>query len=181
MKMHNECYKKTNKQTTIKKIKMATLEQYIKLGVLLSMGPWTTGQIASPWSQPCSQPCHFYHYCCSFAWCVRLCTPVDCSSPSFPVLHHLLELAQTHVCWVMMPSKHLILCHPLLLLSSIFSSIRVFSKESVLCIRWPMYWSFRLSISPSNEYSGLISLEPETNVYGEAEITFDVKRRTGKW
>ena len=56
-----------------------------------------------------------------------------------------------------MPSNHLILCHPLLLLCSIFPSIRVFSSESVLCIRWPKYWSFNFSISPSNEYSGLIS------------------------
>ena len=56
-----------------------------------------------------------------------------------------------------MPSHHLILCRPLLLLPSIFSSIRVFSTESVLCIRWPKYWSFSFSISPSNEYSGLIS------------------------
>ena len=56
-----------------------------------------------------------------------------------------------------MPSNHLILCHPLLLLPSIFPSIRVFSNESVLCIRWPKYWSFNFSISPSNEYSGLIS------------------------
>ena len=56
-----------------------------------------------------------------------------------------------------MPSNHLILCHPLLLLPSIFSSIRVFSEESVLHIRWPKYWSFSFSISPSNEYSGLIS------------------------
>ena len=56
-----------------------------------------------------------------------------------------------------MPSNHLILCHPLLLLPSIFPSIRVFSNESVLHIRWPKYWSFSFSISPSNEYSGLIS------------------------
>ena len=59
---------------------------------------------------------------------------------------------------LVMPSNHLILFHPLLLLLSIFTSIRVFSKESVLCIRWPKYWSFSFSISPSNEYSGLISL-----------------------
>ena len=56
-----------------------------------------------------------------------------------------------------MPSNHLILCHPLLLLHSLLPSIRVFSNESVLCIRWPKYWSFSFSISPSNEYSGLIS------------------------
>ena len=56
-----------------------------------------------------------------------------------------------------MPSNHLILCHPLLLLLSVFPSIRVFSNKSVLCIRWPKYWSFSFSISPSNEHSGLIS------------------------
>ena len=56
-----------------------------------------------------------------------------------------------------MPSNHLILCHPLLLQPSIFPSIRAFSNESVPCIRWPKYWSFSFSISPSNEYSGLIS------------------------
>ena len=60
-----------------------------------------------------------------------------------------------------MPSNHLILCRPLLLLLSIFPSIRVFSNESVLCIRWPKYWSFSFSISPSNEYSGLISLRTD--------------------
>ena len=56
-----------------------------------------------------------------------------------------------------MPSNHLIVCHPLLLPPSVFPSIRVFSNESVLCIRWPNYWSFSFNISPSNEYSGLIS------------------------
>ena len=58
-----------------------------------------------------------------------------------------------------MPSNHLIFCHPLLLLPSIFPSIRVFSNKSVLCIRWPKYWSFSFNISPSNEYSGLISFK----------------------
>ena len=58
---------------------------------------------------------------------------------------------------LVMPSNHLILCHPLLLLPSVFPRIRIFSHESVLCIRWPKYWSFSFSISPSNEYSGLIS------------------------
>ena len=65
----------------------------------------------------------------------------------------LLKLMSTEL---VMPSNHIILCHPLLLLLSIFPSIRVFSRESVLCIRWPKYWSFSFSISPSNEYSGLI-------------------------
>ena len=68
----------------------------------------------------------------------------------------LLEFTQTHVHWVR-DAIHLILCHPLLLPPSIFPSIRVFSNESVLCITWPKYWSFNFSISPSNEYSGLIS------------------------
>ena len=65
--------------------------------------------------------------------------------------------AQTHVHQVGDAVQHLILCRPLLLLSSIFPSIRIFSNESVLCIRWPNYWSFGFSLSPSNEYSGLIS------------------------
>ena len=82
---------------------------------------------------------------------------MDCSTPGIPVLHQLLELAQTHVHQVGDAIKHLILCCPLLLLPSIFPSIRLFSNESVLCIRWPKYWSFSFSISPSNECSGLIS------------------------
>ena len=73
-----------------------------------------------------------------------------------PVHHQLLELAQTHVRQVSDPYNHLILCHPLLL-PSVFPSIRVFSSESVLCIRCPNYLSFSFSISPSSEYSGLIS------------------------
>ena len=88
---------------------------------------------------------------------------MDCSIPVFTVHHQLLELPQTHVQRVgsemasVMPSNHLILCHPLLLLLSIFPSLGIFSNESVLCIRWPKYWSFSFSISPSNEYSALIS------------------------
>ena len=77
--------------------------------------------------------------------------------PGFPVHHQLPELAQTHVHPVGDPSSHLILCHPLRLLLSIFPSIRIFSNKSVLRIRWPNYWSFSFSISPSHEYSGLIS------------------------
>ena len=76
---------------------------------------------------------------------------LPCPSPKLP------ELAQTHSIESVMPSNHLILCHPLLLLPSIFPSIRVFSSESVLHIRWPEYWSFNFITSPSNEYSGLIS------------------------
>ena len=80
---------------------------------------------------------------------------MDCSMPGFPILHHLPELAQTHVHELVMPLNHLILCCPLLLLRSIFPSIRVFSREQALRISWPKYWSFSFSISPSNEYSGL--------------------------
>ena len=87
--------------------------------------------------------------------CPTLCDPMDYSTPAFPLHHQLPELTQTHVHRVMMPSNHLILCRPLLFLPSIIPSIRVLSKESVLHIRWPMYWSF--SFSPSNEYSGLTS------------------------
>ena len=76
------------------------------------------------------------------------------ASPSFTISWSLLKLMSIET---VMPSNHLILCHPLLFLPSIFPSIKVFSDESVLCIRWPKYWSFSFSISSSNEYSGLIS------------------------
>ena len=91
--------------------------------------------------------------------CPTLWDPMDCSIPGLPVYHQLPEFTQIHVHWisVYMPSSHLILCCPLLQ-PSIFPSIRVFSNESVLHIRWPKYWSFSFSISPSNKYSGLISL-----------------------
>ena len=89
--------------------------------------------------------------------CLTLCDPMDCSMPGFPVHHQLPELAQTHAHQVGGSSNHLILCHPLLLLPSIFPSIRVFSSESVLHIRWPKCWNFSFNISPSNEYSRLIS------------------------
>ena len=89
--------------------------------------------------------------------CPTLCDSMDWSMPGFPVHHQLLELAQTHVHRLGMPSNHLILCCPLLLLPSILPSTRVFSKESVFHIRLPKYWNFSFSISPSNEYSRLIS------------------------
>ena len=82
---------------------------------------------------------------------------MDCSTPGFPVHHQLPEPVQTHVHQLVTPSNYLILCCPLLLPPSVLPSIRVFSSESVLNIRWPKYWSFTMSISPSNEYSGLIS------------------------
>ena len=79
---------------------------------------------------------------------------MDCSTAGLPVQHHLLKLMSIEL---VMPFSHLILCLPLLLPPSIFPSIRVFSNQSVLCIRWPKYWSFSFSISPFSEYSGLIS------------------------
>ena len=89
------------------------------------------------------------------------CSPMNRSTPGLPVHYQLPEFTQTHVHWVSgwwLLSNHLILCLPLLLLPSIFSSIRVFSNESALHIRWPKYWSFSINISPATEYSGLISL-----------------------
>ena len=88
--------------------------------------------------------------------CPAVCDPMDCSTPGLPVHHQLPEFTQLMSIDSVMSSNHLILCRPLLLLSSIFPSVRVFSSESVLRIRWPKYWSFSFSISPSNEYSGLI-------------------------
>ena len=82
---------------------------------------------------------------------------MNCSMSGFPVLHYLQSLPKLIRIEPMMPSNHLILCHPFPLLPSIFPSIRVFSNETTLCIRWPKYWSFSFSISPSNEYPGLIS------------------------
>ena len=86
-----------------------------------------------------------------------ICNAMDCSMLGFPVHHQFPKLAQTMSIGSMMPSNHLIICHPLFLLLSIFFSIRVFINESVLLIRWPKYWSFSFSINPSNEYSGLTS------------------------
>ena len=83
------------------------------------------------------------------------------STTSLPVYHQFPESTQTHVVESVMPSNHLFLCCPLLLLPSIFPSIRVFSNESALRIRWPKYCSFSLSISPSNEHPGLISFRTD--------------------
>ena len=95
--------------------------------------------------------------------CPTLCDSMNRSTPDFPVHHKLPEFTQIHVHQVgdaiqlVMPSSHLILCRPLLLLHPIPPSIRVFSNESALHMRWPKYWSFSFSISPSNEHPGLIS------------------------
>ena len=92
--------------------------------------------------------------------CPILCDPVNCSTPGFPV-HHQLPCPTPILLKLMsiesvMPSNHITFSHPLLLPPSIFPSIRVFSSESVLHIRWPKYWSLNFNISPSSEYSGLI-------------------------
>ena len=108
-------------------------------------------QMANKYMKRCSQRSLFSSVAQS---CPTLCDPLDCrrqASLSITNSQSLLKLM----------SIHLILCHPLLLLPSIFPSITVFSNESVLRIRWPKYWSFSFSISPSNEYSGLISFRME--------------------
>ena len=84
---------------------------------------------------------------------------MDRSTPGLPVYHQFLEFTQLMPIELVIPSNHLILCRPLLLLPSIFPRIKVFSNESVLCIRWLKYGSFTFSISPSNQYSGLISFK----------------------
>ena len=85
---------------------------------------------------------------------------MDCNTPGSPVLHYLLEVVQTQSVTTesVMLFNHLIHCHPLLLLPSIFPSIRVFSSELALRIRWPEYWSFSFSISPPSEYSSITRL-----------------------
>ena len=109
----------------------------------------------------------YYHVCktdccCSVSQsCPILCDPMDCSILGFPVLHCLPEFAQTRVHWVEDAIQSSLLCHPLLLPPSIFLSIRGFSSELALCIRKPKYWSVSFSISPSNEYSALISFRTD--------------------
>ena len=88
---------------------------------------------------------------------VRLCDPMNCSMPGLLSITNFWSLLKLMSIESVMPSNHLILCHPLLLTPSILPSVRVFSNESVLHNRWPKYWSFSFSISPSNEHPGLIS------------------------
>ena len=106
-----------------------------------------------------SQGVEFCSFCCCSVTksCPTLCEPMNCSTPDFPVLHYPLKFAQVHVHWVsdtIQPSHPLLPPSPL---PSIFPSMRVFSNELDLCIRWLKYWSFSFRISPFNEYSGLIS------------------------
>ena len=105
--------------------------------------------------------CHFLLQSVQFSsvtqLCLTLCNPMKGSTPGLPVHHQLPEFTQTHAIESVMPSSHLILCRPLLLLPPIPPSIRVFSNESTLHMRWPKYWSSSFSISPSNEHPGLNS------------------------
>ena len=89
--------------------------------------------------------------------CPTLCDPMDCSMPGFPAITNSQSLLKLMSIESVMPSNHLIICHPILLPPSVFPTIRVSSNESALRIRWPKYWSFSFSIRPSNEYLGLIS------------------------
>ena len=89
--------------------------------------------------------------------CLTLCDSIDHSTPGLTIHQQIPESTKPMCIGSVMPSNHLILCQPLFLSPSIFPSIRVFSNESVLPIKWPKYWSFSFSISPSHEYSGLIS------------------------
>ena len=110
------------------------------------------------------------HYLVQFSsvpqLCLTLCDPMDCSTPGFPIHHQTSPSSSRSLPKLVsiesaMPSNHLILYHPLLLPPSIFPNIRVFSNESALRIRWPKYWSFSFNISPSNEYSGMISFRKD--------------------
>ena len=100
--------------------------------------------------------CHSVQFSSVAQSCPTLCDPMNCKTPGLPVHHQLPEFTQTHVHESVMPSSHLILCRPLLLLPPIPPSIRVFSNEAALLMRLPKYWSFSFSISPSNEHPGLI-------------------------
>ena len=93
--------------------------------------------------------------------CLTLCDPMNCSTPGLPVITNSRGSLKLMPIESVMPSSHLILCRPLLLLTPIPPSIRVFSNESTLSVRWPKYWSFSFNISPSNEHPGLISFRTD--------------------
>ena len=111
-------------------------------------------------NSPFPTPIIFTCFCCFSItkFYPIICNPMYCSMPGFPVVHYLPEFAQLMSTEMVIPSpsKHLVLCCPLLLLPSIFPSIKVLSNESTLCLKWPKYQSFIFSIIPSDNYSGLI-------------------------
>ena len=108
-------------------------------------------------------PLNFLHCCCCCFTVTQSCptlgNPMDCSTPGLPVLHYHLEFAQIYVHESVIPSKHLILCYPLLFLPSVFPRIRVFSNESTLPMRWPKYWSFSFSISFRTDWLDLLAVQ----------------------
>ena len=99
----------------------------------------------------------YYQFSSVTQSCRTLCETMDCSTPSFLSITNSWSLLKLMSIELVMPSNHLILCHPLLLLPSVFPNIKVLSIDSFLRIRWPKYWGFSFSIGPSTEYSGLIS------------------------
>ena len=132
------------------------------MACLLYKQPWQCSLESNTKAVPrCAEAWGANCCCCSVALsCPTLCDSMGCSKPGFPIhqyLYHYPGVFSNDTHWVDDVIEHLMLCCTLLLLPSVFPSIRVFSNEAVLCIRWPEKWSFSYSISPSNEYSGLIS------------------------
>ena len=130
----------------------------------VATGPEKVSFHSNPKERQCQRMLKLLHSCThltlqfsSVQSCPTLCDPMNCSMPGLPVHHQLPESTKPVSIESVMPSNHLILCRPLLLLPSIFPSIRVLSHESALRIRWPKYWSFCFNISPSNEHPRLIS------------------------
>ena len=111
--------------------------------------------------------------CCSVTQlCPTLCNPMDCSMPGFLSITNSQSLLKLMSIKSVMPSNHLILCHPRFLQPSVFPSIRVFSNESALRMRWPKYWSFSFSIIPSKEIPGLISFRMDClDLLGRKNVT----------
>ena len=109
------------------------------------------------WGASLQEPFTYIQFSSVAQSCPTLCDPMNCSTPGLPVHHNSRSSLKLTSIESVMPSSHLILCHPLLLLPSIPPSIRVFSNESTLRMRWPKYWSFSCSIIPSTEIPGLIS------------------------
>ena len=141
---------------------MSPLQKGSPLITLLKTVPLSFTSISLPWfnmSYNLSPYEVMYQFSSAAEPCPTLCDPMDCSTQASLSITNFRSLLRLMSIESVMPSNHLILCRPLLLLPPVFSSFRVFSNESVLCIRQPKYWSFSFSISPSNEYSGLISFK----------------------
>ena len=131
-------------------------ENRLKMGVFLKAGGHLVGSI-KPEHCPLKLLGHMFSSVQSLSHVRLLVTPWTAARQASLFITNSQSLLKLMSIKSVMPSNYLILCHSLLLPPSVFLSIRVFSSESVLCIRWPKYWNFSFSISPSNEYSGLIS------------------------